>query len=105
MIRHEVPSGVKNEELSRYLLRAWPLLPGHVLRELLKKKDAYDIYNMKHPIYTKVKDEIPAKYGEHADVQVLLLVRAQDAERREVPPEQHGRRRILPHRRRPAEGC
>ena len=39
MIRHEVPFGVKNEELSRYLLRAWPLLPGHVLRELMKKKD------------------------------------------------------------------
>ena len=39
MIRHEVPAGVKSEELSRYLLRAWPLLPGHVLRELMKKKD------------------------------------------------------------------
>ena len=39
MIRHEVPSSLKSEELSRYLKRAWPLLPGHVLRELLKKKD------------------------------------------------------------------
>ena len=39
MIRHEVPASVKAEELSRYLKRAWPLLPGHVLRELLKKKD------------------------------------------------------------------
>ena len=39
MIRHEVPAGVKSEELSRYLKRAWPLLPGHVLRDLLKKKD------------------------------------------------------------------
>ena len=39
MIRHEIPSGVRSEELSRYLLRAWPLLPGHVLRELMKKKD------------------------------------------------------------------
>ena len=39
MIRHEVPASVKSEELSRYLKRAWPLLPGHVLRELLKKKD------------------------------------------------------------------
>ena len=39
MIRHEVPSGVRSEELSRYLKRAWPLLPGHVLRDLLKKKD------------------------------------------------------------------
>ena len=39
MIRHEIPASVRNEELSRYLLRAWPLLPGHVLRELMKKKD------------------------------------------------------------------
>lgn len=39
MMRHEVPAGVKNEELSRYLKRAWPLLPGHVLRDLLKKRD------------------------------------------------------------------
>ena len=39
MIRHEVPAGVKSEELSRYLKRAWPLLPGFVLRDILKKKD------------------------------------------------------------------
>lgn len=39
MIRHEIPASVRNEELSRYLRRAWPLLPGHVLRELLKRKD------------------------------------------------------------------
>jgi len=39
MIRHEVPASLKGEELSRYIKRAWPLLPGHVLRELLKKKD------------------------------------------------------------------
>ena len=39
MIRHTVPPKVRQEELSRYLKRAWPLLPGHVLRELLKKKD------------------------------------------------------------------
>ena len=39
MIRHEVPAGMKPEELSRYLKRAWPLLPGFVLRDLLKKKD------------------------------------------------------------------
>lgn len=39
MIRHEIPSGVRPEELSRYLKRAWPLLPGHVLRDLLKRKD------------------------------------------------------------------
>ena len=39
MIRHEVPALVRAEELSRYLRRAWPLLPGHALRDLLKKKD------------------------------------------------------------------
>jgi len=39
MIRHEVPAGLRSEELSRYLRRAWPLLPGHVLRELLTKRD------------------------------------------------------------------
>lgn len=38
-MRHEVPAGVQPEELSRYLKCAWPLLPGHVLRDLLKKKD------------------------------------------------------------------
>lgn len=39
MIRHEIPAGVPAEELSRYMKRAWPLLPGHVLRDLLKKRD------------------------------------------------------------------
>lgn len=39
MIQHEIPIGVRPEELSRYLRRAWPLLPGHVLRDLLKKRD------------------------------------------------------------------
>lgn len=39
MIVHEVPVGVAREELSRYLRRAWPLLPGHVLRDLLKRRD------------------------------------------------------------------
>lgn len=39
MIRHSVPETLREEELSRYLKRAWPLLPGHVLRDILKKKD------------------------------------------------------------------
>lgn len=39
MIRHTVPTAVREEELSRYIRRAWPLLPGYVLRDLLKKKD------------------------------------------------------------------
>ena len=41
--------------------------------DLLKKPEAYDLYNMAHPIYTKVKDEIPAKYGEHADVRNVVM--------------------------------
>ena len=39
MIRHGIPAGVPAQELSHYLRRAWPLLPGHVLREILKKRD------------------------------------------------------------------
>ena len=39
MIRHEVPASLRVENLQRYLKRAWPLLPGHVLRELMKKRD------------------------------------------------------------------
>ena len=39
MIRHEVSAAVKAEELSRYLRRAWPLLPGHALRDILKRRD------------------------------------------------------------------
>lgn len=39
MIRHVAPPEMQAEELSRYLKRAWPLLPGHVLREILKKRD------------------------------------------------------------------
>ena len=39
MISHEVPASLREENLQRYIRRAWPLLPGHVLRELMKKKD------------------------------------------------------------------
>ena len=39
MIRHEVPASRREENLQRYIKRAWPLLPGHVLRELMKKRD------------------------------------------------------------------
>ncbi len=41
--------------------------------ELLKKARAYDLYNMKHPIYTKVKDEISSQYGDHADVHNVIM--------------------------------
>ena len=39
MIVHTVPEGVPAMPLDRYLKRAWPLVPGHVLRDLYKKKD------------------------------------------------------------------
>lgn len=39
MIVHTVPEGVPAMPLDRYLKRAWPLVPGHVFRELYKKKD------------------------------------------------------------------
>ena len=39
MIRHEIPAGVPSQELSHYLRRAWPLLPGYVLRDILKKRN------------------------------------------------------------------
>ncbi len=39
MIRHEIPAELPREELFRYLRRAWPLLPGHVLRDLLKGRN------------------------------------------------------------------
>ncbi len=39
MIRHEIPPAAPEQELSRYLRRAWPLLPGHVLKDLMKRRD------------------------------------------------------------------
>ena len=39
MMRHEVPRGMAGAPLSRYLKRAWPMLPGFVLRDILKKRD------------------------------------------------------------------
>ncbi len=39
MTGHNVPAGVPAMPLERYLKRAWPLLPGRILREALKKKD------------------------------------------------------------------
>ena len=39
MITHTVPDGVPAMPLDKYLKRAWPLVPGHVFRELYKKKD------------------------------------------------------------------
>lgn len=39
MTAHRVPAGVKPMPLEKYLRRAWPLLPGHVLRGALKRRD------------------------------------------------------------------
>lgn len=39
MYRHIVPEGVQNTPLNRYLTRAFPCLPGWLIRETLKKKD------------------------------------------------------------------
>ena len=39
MTLHHVPEGVPPMTLERYMRRAWPLLPGRVLREALKKRD------------------------------------------------------------------
>lgn len=39
MHRHTVPSGVAPTPLNRYLARAFPSLPGWLIRETLKKKD------------------------------------------------------------------
>lgn len=40
MIEHIIPDAVPAMPLEKYLRRAWPLVPGRVFRELLKKKDA-----------------------------------------------------------------
>ena len=39
MIRHVIPAGAPPMPLERYLRRAWPLLPGHALRDLLRRRD------------------------------------------------------------------
>ncbi|MBR2798763.1 MAG: RluA family pseudouridine synthase [Clostridia bacterium] len=39
MTSHTVPGGIPAMPLERYLRRAWPMLPGWIIREALKKKD------------------------------------------------------------------
>lgn len=39
MMEHIVPEGIQPLALERYLRRAWPMLPGHVWRDALKKRD------------------------------------------------------------------
>ena len=39
MTGHVVPAGVPAMPLERYMRRAWPLIPGRVLRDALKRRD------------------------------------------------------------------
>lgn len=39
LTEHIIPSAVRTGPLSRYILRAWPLLPGHAVRDLIKNRD------------------------------------------------------------------
>ena len=39
MKTHTVPDGVQAVALARYLSRAWPHIPGHAIRALLKRRD------------------------------------------------------------------
>ncbi|MBQ3269602.1 MAG: hypothetical protein IJH09_06755, partial [Clostridia bacterium] len=39
MTEHIVPEGLAPTPLERYLRRAWPLAPGRVLRDALKRRD------------------------------------------------------------------
>lgn len=38
MLRHTVPGGV-SMPLEKYIRRAWPMLPAHAIRDLLKRRD------------------------------------------------------------------
>ena len=39
MTEHRIPEGVPAMSLERYLRRAWPMLPGRILRELDRRRD------------------------------------------------------------------
>ena len=39
MIQHVVPASVRSMPVERYIKRAWPMLPGHALRGLFKRRD------------------------------------------------------------------
>lgn len=39
MIRHTIPSAVAALPLEKYVRRAWPMLPNHAVRDLMKKRD------------------------------------------------------------------
>ena len=35
---HTVPEGVQSMPLGKYLMRAWPMMPGWVVRDALKQR-------------------------------------------------------------------
>lgn len=39
MIRHTVPTNIQPVALEKYVRRAWPMLPAHAVRDLMKKRD------------------------------------------------------------------
>ena len=39
MIEHKIPEGVRETPLSRYIARAWPLLPARAMRDAFKRRD------------------------------------------------------------------
>ena len=39
MMAHRVPDGLAPTPLEKYLRRAWPMTPGHVFRDALRKRD------------------------------------------------------------------
>lgn len=39
MIRHTIPAAVSALPLEKYIRRAWPMLPAHAVRDLMKKRD------------------------------------------------------------------
>ena len=39
MIKHVIPGHVQPIALEKYLRRAWPMLPNHAVRDLMKKRD------------------------------------------------------------------
>ena len=39
MIQHVIPAGVAPMAVEKYIRRAWPMIPGHAVRDLFKKKD------------------------------------------------------------------
>jgi len=39
MIKHTIPDGISPIALEKYIRRAWPMLPNHAVRDLMKKRD------------------------------------------------------------------